>query len=175
MALRHAILGLLTEDRASGYALARRFKRQPWRYAWHAQYSQIHPELSRMVQDGLITQVAGGARGRKIYSVTRAGENELRTWLLNPPENFVVRSEFVLRVLLLLTLDPRDARALLAPIAAASAEEVATLRAAIVSADAATRPDAPPSWERLTAEFSLRSVEAQHGWAVWALAHLDRS
>jgi DNA-binding PadR family transcriptional regulator len=36
MALRHVLLGMLTEDRASGYQLNQRFRRAPWRYIWHA-------------------------------------------------------------------------------------------------------------------------------------------
>ena len=32
---------------------------------------------------------------------------------------------------------------------------------------------APRSFERLAAEFSVRSVEALHAWAVWALRELE--
>ena len=169
-ALRHVLLGVLSQENASGYELARRLERTLWRYAWHAQYSQIRPELERMAIDGLITVVATGARRRRTYSITRAGQAELRQWLCNPPGRFVTRSEFVLRLFLLWTLDPADAQTLLAPIADASAKELATLRAAAASAGAG----APLSFERLATEFSVRSVEALHEWAMWALTELDR-
>lgn len=76
--------------------------------------------------DGLITVVATGARRRRTYSITRACQAELQRWLLNPPERFVARSEFVLRLFLLSTLDPANARTLLAPIVDATARELAT-------------------------------------------------
>jgi PadR family transcriptional regulator, regulatory protein AphA len=169
-ALRHALLGLLSQENASGYALARRLERTLWRYAWHAQYSQIRPELDRMAIDGLITVVATGARRRRTYAITRAGQAELQRWLRNPPDQFVARSEFVLRLFLLSTLDPVDARTVLGPIANASARELARLRAAV--ATAGTSADAPLSFDRLAAEFSVRSVEALNEWARWALTEL---
>jgi len=173
-ALRHALLGSLSHERASGYELARRLERTLWRYAWHAQYSQIRPELDQMAIDGLITVVATGARRRRTYSITRAGQAELHRWLRNPPAKFVARSEFVLRLFLMSTLDPADARTLLAPIADESAQELERLRAAVVSAEALADAGAPLSFDRLAAEFSLRSVQAIHDWAMWALAELDR-
>ena len=173
-ALRHALLGSLSHERASGYELARRLERTLWRYAWPAQYSQIRPELDEMAIDGLITVVATGARRRRTYSITRAGQAELHRWLRNPPAKFVARSEFVLRLFLMSTLDPADARTLLAPIADESAQEIERVRAAVASAEALADAGAPLSFDRLAAEFSLRSVQALHDWAIWALAELDR-
>jgi PadR family transcriptional regulator AphA len=173
-ALRHALLGVLNQEKASGYELARRLERTLWRYAWHAQYSQIRPELDRMEIDGLITVVATGTRRRRTYSITRNGQTELQRWLRNPPAKFVARSEFVLRLFLMSTLDPAEARTLLAPIADASAQELERLRAAIASAEALAHADASLSFDRLAAEFTLRSVEALHNWAMWALSEVDR-
>jgi PadR family transcriptional regulator AphA len=172
--LRHALLGSLSQERASGYELARRFERTLWRYAWHAQYSQIRPELEQMAIDELITVVATGARRRRTYSITRAGQAELQRWLRTPPAKFVARSEFVVRLFLLSTLDPADARTLLAPIVHASAEELATLRVAAATASRSASAGARLSFNRLAAEFSVRSVAALHEWATWALTELDR-
>jgi PadR family transcriptional regulator, regulatory protein AphA len=174
VSLRYALLGLLSEERASGYELARRFERSLWRYAWHAQYSQIRPELDRMAREGLITVVASGRRRRRTYSITRTGQAELDRWLRNPPAKFVARSEFVLRLFLMATLDPAHARTLLAPVAEESAQELVRLRAAVASAEALADAGAPLSSDRLAAEFSLRSVEALHDWAMWALTEVDR-
>jgi len=174
VSLRHALLGLLSEERASGYELARRFERSLWRYAWHAQYSQIRPELDRMAQEGLITVVALGRRRRRTYSITQNGQTELQRWLRTPPAKFVARSEFVLRLFLMSTLDPADARTLLAPVADASAQELERLRAAVARAAAVADAGAPLSFDRLAAEFSVRSVQALHDWAMWALAEVDR-
>ncbi|GAA1873536.1 PadR family transcriptional regulator [Asanoa iriomotensis] len=172
MSLRYALLGLLAEEPASGYELTRKFERVLARYAWHAQHSQIYPELNRLAADGLVEIVAEGARGRRTYAITDAGRADLRTWMLDPPDVFTVRNEFVLRLFLLSTLDRDEARAMLRPIADGSAREMADLRDAIDKADAA---DAEPSFNRLIAEYGLRMFETTHEWALWALARLDRA
>ena len=175
MSLRYALLGLLAEEPASGYELTRKFERALQRYAWHAQHSQIYPELSRLAGDGLIAVVAEGARGRRTYAITENGRAELRSWMLNPPDVFVVRHEFVLRLFLLSTLEPDEARALLRPVAEESARELATLRAAIETADAGTPPGEGPAMGRLVAEYGLRSFQTMHDWALWALNRIDQS
>jgi PadR family transcriptional regulator AphA len=174
MSLRYALLGLLAEEPASGYDLARKFERALQRYAWHAQHSQIYPELNRLAADGLVTVVAEGARGRRTYAITDAGRADLRHWMLNPPEVFVVRHEFVLRLFLLSTLDADDARAVLRPVVEGSARELATLRDAIETADATTEPGAVPAFGRLVAEYGLRSFQTMHDWALWALDRIDQ-
>src|SRR5690349_9196339 len=105
MSLRYALLGLLAEEPASGYELAGRFERNLRRYAWHARHSQIYPELSRLAQDGLITVVAEGARGRRTFAITETGRARLREWVLQPNADPVVRNEHTLRLFLLSTLD----------------------------------------------------------------------
>jgi len=173
MSLRHALLGLLADEPASGYDLTRRFEKALRRYAWHAQHSQIYPELGRLADDGLVEVVAEGARGRRTYAITDAGRAELRRWLLHPPEVFVVRHEFVLRLFLLSTLDTADARAMLQPIVEESARELTALREAIEKSDATSLADAGLPFGRLAAEYGVRSLETLHGWAVWALERTE--
>jgi PadR family transcriptional regulator, regulatory protein AphA len=175
MSLRYALLGLLAEEPASGYDLTRNFERALQRYAWHAKHSQIYPELNRLAADGLVVVAAEGPRGRRTYTITDAGRAELRTWMLNPPEVFVARNEFVLRMFLLAALDAEDARAVLRPIAESSARELATLRARIDAADAADPPGSRPALGRLVAEYGLRSFQTTHEWALWALSQIEQS
>src|SRR5262252_4319228 len=113
MSLRYALLGLLAGEPASGYDLARTFERNLRRYAWHAQHSQIYPELNRLAADGLATIVDEGPRGRRTYAITDAGRIELRRWLLDPNDEPVVRNEHTLKLLLLSTLDIGDIRKVL--------------------------------------------------------------
>jgi PadR family transcriptional regulator AphA len=174
MSLRYALLGLLAEEPASGYDLTKRFERALQRYAWHAQHSQIYPELNRLATDGLVEVVAEGARGRRTYAITEAGRADLRKWMLDPPEVFVVRNEFVLRLFLLSTLDADDARTLLRPVAEESARELATLREAIATADATAPRGEGPALGRLVAEYGLRSFQTMHDWALWALDRIDQ-
>jgi PadR family transcriptional regulator AphA len=175
MSLRYALLGLLAEEPSSGYDLTRKFEHALQRYAWHAQHSQIYPELTRLAADGLVEVAAEGPRGRRTYAITGRGRSELRTWMLNPPDVFVVRHEFVLRLFLLSTLDPDDARAVLRPVVEESARELATLRESIDRADTTTPTGTFPAFGRLVAEYGLRSFQTMHDWAVWAMDQIDRA
>ena len=175
MSLRYALLGLLAEEPASGYDLAKKFERVLQRYAWHAQHSQIYPELNRMAVDHLITVVAEGARGRRTYAITDAGRADLRQWMVNPPDVIVVRNEFVLRLFLLSTLDPAEARRLLAWMAEANTKQLEELRASVAAFDAAADPAAGLPMQRLVAEFGLRSFQLLTEWAEWAIERIDQT
>jgi len=175
MSLRYALLGLLAEEPASGYDLTKKFARVLQRYAWHAQHSQIYPELNRMAGDGLVAVVAEGARGRRTYAITDAGRADLRHWMVHPPDVIVVRNEFVLRLFLLSTLDPAEARRLLELVAAANAKQLDELRASVAAFDAAADPSAGLPLQRLVAEFGLRSFQILAEWAGWAIERIDQT
>jgi DNA-binding PadR family transcriptional regulator len=175
MSLRYALLGLLAEEPASGYDLTRKFERALRRYAWHAQHSQIYPELNRLAGEGLVAVVEEGARGRRTYAITEAGRADLRTWMLNPPDVFVVRNEFVLRLFMLSTLEADDARTLIARLGEESALEVAKLRDAIDKSDATSPPETGSTPGRLAAEYGARIFETTREWALWAMDRIDRS
>jgi PadR family transcriptional regulator, regulatory protein AphA len=167
MSLSHALLGLLTVAPRSGYELTKAFAGDIGRYAWQAGHTSIYPELGRLADQGLVEVTHEGVRGSRTYAVTDAGRDELRTWLLEPPERTAkVRDERVLRMILLSTLDPPDARAVLERIAAATAREAAALRE--------IRAEEPRAggFGQLAAEYGLRQYEAVHGWALWAMEQL---
>jgi PadR family transcriptional regulator AphA len=169
MSLRYALLGLLADEPASGYELAGKFDRNLRRYAWHAQHSQIYPELNRLAADGLAVVVEQGPRGRRTYAITDAGRTELRRWVLDPHDEPVVRNEHTLKLFLLSTLDTEDARAVLRQQAEASKQEYERLRAAIDEASkAGQRPAA-----LFAAELGARYFRTMHEWALWAVDRLD--
>lgn len=169
MSLRYALLGLLAEEPASGYDLARKFERNLRRYAWHAQHSQIYPELSRLADDGLAAVVEHGPRGRRTYAITDTGRIELRRWVLDPNDEPVVRNEHTLKLFLLSTLDVEDARKMLQVQAEGSRQQYEQLRAAIDEAAAAGRP----AVALFAAELGARYFQTLHEWALWALDRLE--
>jgi DNA-binding PadR family transcriptional regulator len=98
--LGYALMGLLARGRSSGYDLAQGLK-DPVSFFWHAQHSQIYPELARLEAAGLVrhTVVAQNERpDKKVYSLTGAGRKSLRAWLEAPVEVPRVRDELVLKV-----------------------------------------------------------------------------
>src|SRR4051812_46689527 len=110
MSLRHAMLGLLAAEPATGYELTRKFDKS-LRNAWHASHSQIYPELAKLEDEGMVEVVAEGARKSKTWALTDAGRQELRHWLVEVEPSRQQRSESALRAFLApRLLDPDDAR-----------------------------------------------------------------
>jgi len=175
MSLRYALLGLLAEEPASGYDLTRKFERVLQRYAWHAQNSQIYPELKQLASDGLVSVIDKGPRGRQTYAITETGRAELRQWMRNPPDVFLVRNEFVLRLFLLTALEPDEARTALSQLAAESAAALAELREQVEKFDATAEPGTASPLSRLVAEFGLRSFQTTYDWALWAQDRIGRT
>jgi DNA-binding PadR family transcriptional regulator len=110
MSLRHAMLGLLAVEPATGYDLTRRFDHSLGN-AWHASHSQIYPELGKLEEEGMIEVVAEGARNSKTYGLTDGGHAELRRWLVEVEPSRQQRNESAVRSFLApRLLDPADAR-----------------------------------------------------------------
>jgi DNA-binding PadR family transcriptional regulator len=174
VALRYALLGLLSQQAASGYDLAKAFEGPLGQYAWQAGHNRIYPELARLTEEGLIEVAEEGARGRRTYAVTEAGLAELRSWVLNPlGGSGTIRNEPVLRLFLLSALEPDDARRYLRQVAETTARDGAQLREAMAN-ESPDPTDGPLPFGWLAAGFGIRQYDAAHDWANWALAELDK-
>lgn len=176
MSLRHALLGLLEDGPASGYALSTRFDRSLRRFAWSARQSHIYPELNRMAADGLIEVTDEGARGRRTYALTEAGRIDLHDWLLSEPKPRAIRDERVLRMMLLSALTPDEARAQLERYLTEAEHLAAELRELAALADAdTTHPRHGLRYGRLALEHGIYQADAQVQWAHWALHQLHHA
>jgi DNA-binding PadR family transcriptional regulator len=109
MSLRHAVLGLLAVEPATGYDLAQRFTKS-MANAWHAGHSQIYPELARLHAAGMVEVVGEGPRRSRTWAVTDGGREELRRWMTETEANRTQRSETGVRWFLLSVLEPEDRR-----------------------------------------------------------------
>ncbi len=81
--LKYALLGLINRGPITGYDLAREFDKELVNF-WHAEHSQIYPELKKLTQEGLISfevAIQGERLQKKVYSITEAGRQELLAWL----------------------------------------------------------------------------------------------
>ncbi|GHJ37156.1 PadR family transcriptional regulator [Streptomyces sp. TS71-3] len=173
MSLTQALLGLLAVEPASGYDLTKEFERDLGRYAWQAGHTSVYPELVRMAERGLVEVTQEGPRGRRTYSVTAEGREELRKWLLAPWGQGVVRNEQVLRMFLLEALEPEEAATALRGVV-----EYAERGANALRAHREHREVEPPEGRdvlgQLAAEYGLRQFQAMRDWALWALDHLNQ-
>lgn len=83
---KYAILGLLTTECRSGYAIKQMIDRS-LNHFWKISYGQIYPTLKQLVADGLATVQDTSQEGKpnkKEYFLTEKGEAELRSWLQTP-------------------------------------------------------------------------------------------
>lgn len=101
MHLRYALMALLSEGEAHGYALRKRFTQRVGPY-WHPNVGQVYQVLHELEKRGHVTRrdVTTGARLRRLFRLTLRGERALRTWLARrpawPPP---LRDEIIVRML----------------------------------------------------------------------------
>jgi len=118
MSIRHSLLSILIQGPCYGYQLRTEFDRRTGS-TWPVNVGQIYNTLDRLVRDGLITKGLGtpdadddSSAQHAYYTVTEAGKDESKQWLLAPVERYSVsRDELALKVALAVTLpgvDPND-------------------------------------------------------------------
>ncbi len=95
----YVILGMLRHEPRSGYEI-KQVVDNSTRFFWAASYGQIYPELRKLAKAGLVEGESKptGERKRTVYRLTRAGREELRRWLDEPPEVFEMRDEGLLKL-----------------------------------------------------------------------------
>ena len=164
MSLRYALVGLLASRPSSGYELSKRFA-VSMAHVWPVGHSQIYPELSRLVADGLIEQTDEGPRGRKTYAATPAGRGS-PAGLDGDRPDYGCRSDANLREFFLWALPPAEALAHLERDANVYRHRLGELEeiARTVDWDA----DAPTRASRLALEMGLRNYRMLIDWANWA-------
>lgn len=168
MSLRHAVLGLLSEEPGSGWDLLQKFE-VSLANVWPATQSQVYGELSKLADAGLITVVEEGPRGRKVYEITDEGRAELRHWIVEVRPR-TRRDDLLLRVFFLNAVEPDEARKFLArgvEVAGERGEALRKLEEQINWGD-----DALSVYGRLALEWGLRFTAMHREWAEWALGQL---
>lgn len=169
--LRHALLGLLAAGPKNGLALKRRFDETAG-YAWSAKHPQIYRELKVMLADGLIEHVGSGPRGKKLYSVTQRGLDQLRLWLIRSTPDRTVRNEALLRSFFLWLLQPDDSHAHLVGEAAFHRQQLTTFESLAQQVDATPSDEPAARFARIALEYGLRSEQMALDWSEWARTRL---
>jgi DNA-binding PadR family transcriptional regulator len=79
----YVILGLVRGGLTSGYAIRRFVDEQRMELFWATTFAQIYPELAQLEAAGHLssTDDPHGARQRRAYALTPAGERALMSWL----------------------------------------------------------------------------------------------
>jgi DNA-binding PadR family transcriptional regulator len=168
VSLRHALIGLLAGQPASGYDLSRRFQ-EVLGSVWPAGHPQIYGELRKLADEGLIEVDSEGPRGRKAYRATEAGVAEVRRWLTATEVDHTLRLEPLLRSVFFWLMTPEELAAHLDRDAAYFRGLAAKLRDLAGAKDRGEYGHSPQTQSlRVTVEAGIRINEALEGWAGWA-------
>ena len=174
MALEHAILVSLSERRASGLDLTRRFDRSIG-FFWSATHQQIYRVLARMEADGWVRSehvAQQGKADKKVYDVAPAGREELERWLARPSPMESFRSELAVK---LRAASYGDRQAVLDQVAAHRADH-ATRLAHYESLAARDFPSGPVglAGRDLDVYLVLRGgIRLEQFWVEWLTEYLD--
>jgi DNA-binding PadR family transcriptional regulator len=100
--LKHALLGLLAQEPRHGYDLKNAFEAMLGG-TWPLNIGQVYTTLARLERDGLVeSQVVPQdlLPDRKVYSLTRAGREELECWLAEATAGSIrLKDEFFVKLL----------------------------------------------------------------------------
>lgn len=101
MAIKYAILGILSYQPQTGYDLKKRFAESAALY-WSGNNNQIYRTLVELLDEGLVTnevQVQEKLPAKKVYSITEKGRLELKAWTQSAPEPPEFRSTFLIQLM----------------------------------------------------------------------------
>lgn len=172
MSLRHALIGLLAEQPASGWDLARRFE-DLLGGVWPAGHPQIYGELRKLQDEGFIEIDSEGPRRRKTYRVTPAGLKEVRRWLTSVEVDHTLRLEAVLRSVFFWLITPEELAAHLEKEAAFYAGLAQKYRDIADAKDRGDYGDSPQTQSiRIAAEAGVRLHQALADWVTWTTDHV---
>ena len=101
MALREAILGLLSDGPMTGYEI-KQFFRNVIKHFWNVSDGQLYPTLKKMNNEEVISlQVIqqDSTANKHLYSITEKGRKHFDTWLREPVTKFEeLKEPFVIKV-----------------------------------------------------------------------------
>jgi DNA-binding PadR family transcriptional regulator len=109
MAVRHALLALLSEGPKYGLQLREEFEERTGE-VWPLNVGQVYTTLQRLERDGAIESEGDGEDGpQRSYRITPYGQGELDDWLRTPPDlSAPPRDELVMKILIAVRLDGVD-------------------------------------------------------------------
>ena len=157
MTLRAALLGLLSEEPATGYELIKDFAVST-SVIWSAPKGEVYRELAKLEREGFATRDAkASARGQRKWHITAAGRIELKRWLRDKTD-YRLRYEPMLRAVFLSALPPGEIRETLAADRAFFASELTTLKRA------KAHPNAKAERRRYGFPMAIAFYEAMLKW-----------
>ncbi|WP_052280953.1 PadR family transcriptional regulator [Nocardia vulneris] len=100
MALKHAVLAVLSRGDSSGYELSKAFEVGVTNF-WHATPQQVYAELTKLEESGLISGrdvIGRGRQTKRVFTVTDSGRDELSAFVAVSSKPGAIREDLVVKV-----------------------------------------------------------------------------
>ncbi len=97
---QYALLGFLSMGSSSGYDIKKYMERTTSHF-WREGDSSIYPILKQLLEEGKVICALTNTESdkpKKVYTITKTGQQELEQWLLETPEIPHSRNEMMLKV-----------------------------------------------------------------------------
>lgn len=170
------LLGLLEIEPMSGYDLGLTIRASVG-HIWNESYGQIYPNLKKLAAGGFVTSKTERQKGkpdRRIYSITKRGQERLAKWLAVPPQPEIARNELLLKLFFGAQVSPgllirfvehmaERERAVLGELTRLEREEIAQNQ---------HYPGAP--YWKMAARFGQMELAAHLRWAEETIAELNK-
>lgn len=148
--LKNILLGALNYQPLTGYQM-KQFIEHSAGHFWYAQISQVYRTLGKLEEDGLVTSEIEEQESRpdkRIYSITEAGQQVLRSWLAKPMTHITPsKDELLARLFFSAQLDKEDILTQLRIQRSLYAEQLAVFQE-VIPAQIATSNDQYPERAR---------------------------
>jgi PadR family transcriptional regulator, regulatory protein AphA len=156
-----AVLGQVAAGASTGYQVRARLVAGAAHF-WHASYSQIYAELRRLEELGYVGEervVQEKRPNKRVYTITPAGRQALRSWLVQPWGLAHLRDESLVKLTLADVLPEAEVVAQLRSLKTAHESRMAEFEAQIASL-----PEDSSPYLRLALR---KGVHAQAAFAQW--------
>lgn len=176
MALRYALLGLLTKRPSTGYELTQQF-RETMIHFWSAHHTQIYRELGKMEKENLVSfeiVPQEDLPDKKIYSIKEDGYSQLIEWLahhtVDPPK---MKNEQLMRVSLFHLIPKEEAIQFLEKSKAHHQMVLEHMNQWKEKNAIDKQIEKDRLGEYLTLEYGRRQMKTWIEWCDWAIEFID--
>jgi DNA-binding PadR family transcriptional regulator len=169
MEIQYAILGLLSEKPLSGYDLKKIIAESDLFY-WSGNNNQIYNSLVQLHQDGMVTvevHAQESLPARKVYTITGAGREMLRHWMLADPELPELHYHFLIQLAFTALLSDKELDGLLGRY---EQEVDVQLRMRVARAENQPAPQPAPREQLVWQHINSAMLEASRRELEWVRA-----
>ena len=178
MSLAHVILGLLHQEKRTGYDLKTSCFNHCIAHLWQADQAQIYRTLDKLEEQGWIhctVEIQRDRPNRKVYTVTEAGQTELMRWLRSPQPLPITRDPLLVQIHFAALLPNETLIDLLQRQLEARHQKMAECEAIVQASANVPLVARQRQMQQLAVDLAMRREQAYLDWLQGAIAQLQES